>query len=232
MARLCKLKEHSLSSYPNRNNNTISQSLAYTTGGEKCWSFFLYYIWAFFFSCFVPLTETGKKFNIPSYFLFTINTPMRLTTIGQLLHSYVLSSISQQFLLLKMVNISLLLHTTEFHLFLWKLLQFNILPYFSTLIYLETSQHSISKVVNTYDHLPWVWPLQSNILSLCASVTSGFLPSPEFWKASLEAIVRLEAEHERPHFVPTVPFTPSAAHFTLSLHSHYKKKIPKKVIYI
>lgn len=78
----------------------------------------------------------------------------------------------------------------------------------------------------------WVWPLQSNVLSLCASVTSGFLPSPEFWKASLEAIVRLEAEHERPHFVPTVPFTPSAAHFTLSLHSHYKKKIPKKVIYI
>ena len=89
-----------------------------------------------------------------------------------------------------------------------------------------------SKVLSTYDHLPWVWPLQSNVLSLCASVTSGFLPSPEFWKASLEAIVRLKAEHERPHFVPTVPFTPSAAHFTLSFHSHYKKKIPKKVIYI
>lgn len=32
--------------------------------------------------------------------------------------------------------------------------------------------------------------------------------------------------------MPTVPLTPSAAHFTLSLHSHYKKKIPKKVIYI
>lgn len=150
------------------------------------------------------------------------------TTTCQLLHPYVLS------------NVTFFTAQNDEHFtialyygippFLWKVLQFTILLYFSTLIYLGRSQHS--KAVSTHDHLPWVWPLQSNVLSLCASVTSRFLPSPEFWKASLEAIVRLEAEHERPHFVPTVPFTPSAAHFTLSLHSHYKKKIPKKVIYI
>jgi len=82
-----------------------------------------------------------------------------------------------------------------------------------------------------YDLLPWVWPLQSNVLSFSASLTVRFLPSPVCYKPSLEATVRLEAEHKRPHFVPTVPFTPSAAHFNLSLHSHYKKN-PKKVIYI
>lgn len=92
---------------------------------------------------------------------------------------------------------------------------------FSTLIYLWTSQHYITKEVSTYGHLPWVWPLQSNVLSFCALLTCGFLPSPVCSKASLEAIVRLEAEHERPHFVPTVPFTPSTAHFTFSLLSQY-----------
>lgn len=153
------------------------------------------------------------------------------TTICQLLNPYVLSNISQQFLLLKMMNISLLLHINEFHLFLCTF--FSPIYHFTLFFNFNLSRSKstqYSKVVSTYDHLPWVWPLQSNVLSLCASVTSGFLPSPEFWKASLEAIVRLEEEHERPHFVPTVPFTPLAAHFTLSLHSHYKKKIPKKVI--
>lgn len=64
------------------------------------------------------------------------------TTICQLPNPYVLSNISQQFLLLKMMNISLLLHINEFHLFLWKVLQFTISLYFSTLICLEASQQS------------------------------------------------------------------------------------------
>lgn len=128
----------------------------------------------------------------------------------------------------------LLLYITEFCLFVEGSPVYNFTWFLQPSVQPRTSQYYRSK------EKKYVCSLTQSLASpvqcphfFCALTTFWFLSSsPVYSKASLEAIVRLKAEHERPHFVPTVPFTPSAAHFNLFLHSHYKKKQPKKVIYI
>lgn len=136
-----------------------------------------------------------------------------------------LSSLSQQFSLLKTNNSTATLYN-------WILSFCRRLPSLQFYLIFTTFSPATNKsILQKQRKKKYVCSLTQSLASpvqcphfFCASTTFWFLSSsPVYSKASLEAIVRLKAEHERPHFVPTVPFTPSAAHFNLFLHSHYKK---------
>lgn len=178
MARLCKLKEHSLSSYPNWNNNTISES-GLCVGGEKCWRFFCI-IFEHFFS--------------PSLFLWlkqVRTSTFPVTSCLQLTHPWgwqpYASSCTCMFFPAYHSNFycwkwwtfhycSVQLNST---FFLWKLLQFNILPYFSTLSRNKSTHYKQSSKY-----------IRSLTLSLASAVQyPQFLCFSDLWVPSFSRIL-------------------------------------------